>query len=379
MPEYIALLGNTPSLSFLELEKTLDSEAARLAPHLAAFSLDSDDEAVLLQENLGGVFKIARLIASLDLEDPEKQIATLLQDQVDNQDKITFSVTSLPGASVSVKLSSIKKLLSAAGFSARYIEGEEWGLSAAVTAHKEKIYEYFSFQKNGQEFLAEVVAVQDLDEWVKRDRQKPYYSGRKGMLPPKLARIMVNLGLGFFESQTDQPPVLYDPFCGSGTILMEAVLRGCEIIGSDLDREAVTGTETNLDWLAQEYEQVFTTRIFQADVMHAPEFLGAQKIDLIVTEPFLGKPNPSKDELDNVFTGLEGLFLGAFKTWLKLLKKGSIIVIVFPFVELPEQKYDLSGIIDNLKGFGYTLLVEPLEYYRQRADVKRQIMIFRYQ
>jgi hypothetical protein len=73
------------------------------------------------------------------------------------------------------------------------------------------------------------------------------------------------------------------------------------------------------------------------------------------------------------------MYLGAFKTWTKLLRPGSPVVTIFPFVEGPNHTYDLLDLIDKLDKYRYTLEVGPVEYYRKGADVKRHILIFRYE
>jgi len=201
------------------------------------------------------------------------------------------------------------------------------------------------------------------------------------MLPPKVARIMTNLALGYSDEIHSDSPVLYDPFCGTGTVLMEAALRGCQIFGSDLDPNSVAGTQQNIDWLATDLDIKIDYHLFESDSAHAYTYDWPQKVDLIVTEPFLGKPNPEPEELPNIYEGLESLYLGAFKSWLRILHKGSVICIVFPQVVISHNskkiEHNLLGLIDKLERFGYTLLVKPIAYAHEKATVKRQILVFR--
>jgi len=59
-------------------------------------------------------------------------------------------------------------------------------------------------------------------------------------LNPYLARAMVNI------SEINKSKILYDPFCGSGSILIEAALMGFKIIGSDINYKMIRGTSLNL-------------------------------------------------------------------------------------------------------------------------------------
>jgi tRNA G10 N-methylase Trm11 len=59
------------------------------------------------------------------------------------------------------------------------------------------------------------IACQDIDAYTKRDTSKSR-DMVVGMMPPKLAQIMINL------ATEGRKEIIYDPFCGLGTILIEA-------------------------------------------------------------------------------------------------------------------------------------------------------------
>jgi tRNA (guanine10-N2)-dimethyltransferase len=61
------------------------------------------------------------------------------------------------------------------------------------------------------------------------------------VMMPRLARALVNI------SQVQPGEILYDPFCGTGGILLEASLAGAGILGSDFDPSMVAGCRENLD------------------------------------------------------------------------------------------------------------------------------------
>lgn len=60
--------------------------------------------------------------------------------------------------------------------------------------------------------------VQDIESYTARDQARPMRDARVGMLPPKLAQIIINLAL----SNNDITEVL-DPFCGTGVVLQEGI------------------------------------------------------------------------------------------------------------------------------------------------------------
>jgi tRNA G10 N-methylase Trm11 len=89
------------------------------------------------------------------------------------------------------------------------------------------------------------------------------------MIPPKLAQVMINLAR---RDEADfQDKILFDPFCGSGTILMEAYLMGIKnIIGSDLsDRELFQIVNKTYNWIIDFKKDTTKNNIniFQSDVL----------------------------------------------------------------------------------------------------------------
>ena len=72
----------------------------------------------------------------------------------------------------------------------------------------------------------------------RRPRKKPFF--HPSAMPSKMARCMVNLAHGKAEA------VLLDPFCGTGTSLIEATFIGCRAVGVDAQKRMVLGTRKNL-------------------------------------------------------------------------------------------------------------------------------------
>ena len=180
----------------------------------------------------------------------------------------------------------VKRALVEMGYGARFVEGSRHGLSASVLLHSQRVRELYVIQTSEKIFLGETAAVQNIDEWSRRDRSKPYADRKKGMLPPKVARMMVNMGLGMLQrEQQTQIPLLLDPFCGSGTIAMEALLSDCDVIAGDLDSDAVHGTRQNLDWLntVQPFDGTYAVVHQDATLIKIPK---DRKVNLLVTEPF---------------------------------------------------------------------------------------------
>jgi tRNA G10 N-methylase Trm11 len=382
MPTYYCLLGNTPSLSLAELQVLYpNANVTSMAKQVAAIELADDEAAQSLMNRVGGTVKVIKHLENLSTSDPDQiQVAVAKVLAASEAAKVTFGVAEIGRDHLPpLNLFRIKSQLEEAGKRVRYVEGSRAGLSAAVLLHQTEVQEMNVLQLDHSLTLGQTVAIQDIDAWTVRDRHKPYADRRKGMLPPKVARIMVNIALSLTEVEK---PLVYDPFCGTGTILIEALTQGCRVAGSDLDVEAITGTQKNLEWFTQLPENTemagLLGPVFQADVSQVAASQLPTKIDCLVTEPFLGKPQPRADQLANTFKGLQKLYLGAFKQWTQILNQDAVVVIIFPQVVSGKNTYGLEGLIDKLASLGYTIASEPVLYHRPQAIVQRQIVVFKY-
>ena len=86
----------------------------------------------------------------------------------------------------------------------------------------------------------------------------------------KLSRCMVNL------SRLKEGKMLCDPFCGTGTILLEAESMGIHSIGIDFDGKMCDITKRNLA------ENGYTSRVINSTYHHIERI--SDKIDAIVTD-----------------------------------------------------------------------------------------------
>ncbi|GBC68745.1 hypothetical protein HRbin01_00430 [archaeon HR01] len=163
--------------------------------------------------------------------------------------------------------------------------------------------------------------------------QKPihYFTGRRaGMRPfkipsalqPKLARCMVNMAV-----KTLQDTVL-DPFAGSGSIPLEAVLMNHPAVGMELKTWITNGMLANIRHYDGGWEMVV-----QGDARHPPFREG---FDAIVTDPPYGRSStiPGKS--------LSRLLEDFLNTSLQLLRRGGKICITLP--SEPEDLIDLEGL-----------------------------------
>jgi tRNA G10 N-methylase Trm11 len=250
MSKFLILFGNTTFLSKLEFESVYPNyPLTQLDEHLFLFEADPQVADTMISI-LGGsvkLFEVVREIGNQITDDQlvEEIVALLLAQS--NEPYFTF--TQIGKGQRAISNADIKDLLKENGKKARYFSSNP--SESALLSHQTKATEILSFNliAEGKLLLAQIKGVQDIDDWTNRDRNKPYADRKKGMLPPKVARMMVNIAFGLWQQKNTTKPLLYDPFCGTGTVLLEAGMRGLDVYGSDIDQKAVFGSRDNLEWL----------------------------------------------------------------------------------------------------------------------------------
>ncbi len=137
----------------------------------------------------------------------------------------------------------IKDILKTQGHSIRVVQHDNGRVKTATTLHEKLIErgcELMILTGDTGYTVAQTIWVQDIDAYTRRDINRER-SMSVGMMPPKLAQIMVNLG-----TEGDRALQIWDPFCGLGTTLIEASHMGhAYLLGSDISDEMVSATKVN--------------------------------------------------------------------------------------------------------------------------------------
>ena len=379
MADFVFILGNAPKLALAELRAVLAAEVLLVGDHYALARLPAEIDVVALQRRLGGVVKIAQVVEKLpaDVDDATLLYRVSEQFLALNQEKLYLALGELGRDHREVlDVRELKTRLREHGLKVRFAECGRHGAGAALLTHQHQLQEMLVIATGEQVLLAHTRSAQTIDDWSWRDRSKPYADRRKGMLPPKLARMMVNLA---GSSETER--VLYDPFCGTGTVLLEAAeLGGFRLYGSDLDVKAVLGTQENLEWWQAETGRQVVSKVWVSDVARARRTdLEGKMVDVIVTEPFLGRQTPQPGQLANIFRGLQKLYWGAFRCWSDLLADEAQVIIVMPRVcDERGREYSLDSLLDKLADLGYNKISRELSYARADAVVRREIAVFEF-
>ncbi len=245
----------------------------------------------------------------------------------------------------------------------------------------EKGFELVILKNQSKEIYARTLYIQDLEGFVTRDIERPKSDTKMGVLPPKLARMMVN-----FTALRDG--VVWDPFCGSGTILMEAGMLGFNLLGSDISDLAVDATAENIVWLNRDGEiDGVLYETFRMDITRAEsdilKKLKHTNISAIVCEPFMGPPQRnivSQERAEELLNGVKNLYTHLFNLIDKRLEKRGIkVVIVVPAYKTVNgwKSFGIRELVSN-RWIVKNSLYSPnrdLKWFRKDSIITRNIYI----
>ena len=435
---YIALLGRQPEISLAELAAVFGVDNVnRISQQCAEVQTAQFDITTL-----GGTIKCAKVITELPASRTDK--ASLLAASrfitqhyhakwAHSPHKITLGLSAYNLAVSARDIQKtgliLKSSLRKSGTSLRLIPNDQPALSTA-TAHNNKLgsspykVELLLVKTTDRHLIiAESRGVQNITTYTRRDRHRPRRDAFVGMLPPKLAQIMLNLALGAgsltgqrscgnsvagsVSSLSDKSMVLrtalpdafdleetagsraavtiLDPFCGTGTVLQEALLAGYDVVGTDLSQKMVDYTTENLSWL----QSTFTAPsrpigrvidIHQADATthHWPD---SKHLTAVVCETYLGQPfsaPPAPQKLAEVVGNCNHIITSFLTNIRPQLAPNTPLCIAVP------AWYDASGhathlpLIKNLQQLGYYQLNHtPLIYRRPDQIVARELLVLK--
>ena len=343
---YAAVTGRNQALSAAELyamAKPFKFETSLLGKY--AVLLHGFDPEVA--HRLGGTTK---LVAIKGVAPTPEEAVDALVAPVKRSTQVDFGVSVYGKADATRLAGRAKRKLKANGVASRFVPVKR-ALSTAQVLHNNLVkngYEWCLFESTDGWHYGRTVWIQDLEGFAKRDYGKPSSDAKRGMLPPKLARTMVNL------ASLKPKHTIYDPFCGSGVLLMEALLLGYSAYGSDISPQAVADTRKNVGWIKKQHA-VRATKEAVADASFPLPFNDA---DAIVTEGYLGHPlrqAVSYAEIMIEAKTVTSLMLKFFEQAAKVQQPGQRLVVTLPSWKLANGLQRLP-VVDQAKALGYTVV-----------------------
>lgn len=387
----IAVLGRQPEISIAELEAVFGSNNVKqIAPYSATVDTDKADIT-----DLGGSIKLGKIVSTIKTNhksdksrflEASHQLISFYQKKWQSVDhKITLGISAynfqILARDVQKTGLLIKKSLKKSAVSVRLIPNQDPSLSTA-TSHNNKLglsdnkVELIILNTSSGVIVAESIGSQNITAYAKRDQNRPKRDAFVGMLPPKLAQIMVNLtGV---DSKIKQPSLL-DPFCGTGTVLQEAMLKGYQVYGSDLNPKMTDYTAQNLEWLQKTHR--LTGRLEQVVTADATthKWPFAKSLDAVVCETYLGQPfsaPPSPEKLREVVGNCNHIISQFLTNLHPQIAKNTKLCIAVPVWQSKDGKFTHLPLIRQLEKLGYKLEnSQQLLYHRSDQVVARQLLI----
>ncbi len=391
--KYVAIAGRQPLISLAEIQALYDKGARLVGKKLVFFEINEDGEENISPDinRLGGSLKLGRLFDT-DFSKLAKFLAT-----AHPEGKITLGISDFSKQKKSglakQKSMELKRSLARVGRSVRVITSNEPEISSATAHHNqlgEKAGCFEIFLIDHEIYLS--LGTQNITAYTERDQARPARDAKVGMLPPKLAQILINLC-----GKLPEGARVLDPFCGTGVVLQEAAIMGYVPYGTDLNERMVEYSKKNLSWLFNERNQkrfkILPDLIQKKDqilnaisVGDATSFAWDGEIDAVAFEGYLGAPM-SKPPVDIKFKTEKAkcreIAMGFLKNITPQIKSGTPVVMALPAWLRENGKYAGLNILDEIQEMGYNfekfqdLSQSDLLYYREGQIVAREIIVIR--
>lgn len=438
MPSYAAFIGHQPHISLAELSATAPGFKLRgvFQRTVALFESSADLDQQYLN-GLGGTVVLARGLEPMP-KDAEAIPELLLKELEDVKGKTTFSLRTVgvQPRVVGKLYRTCKDFLRSKGRSSRYV-GNERTPAPSVVLHENNLIDKTGgceivILEDKEFFWAGVtVGAQNVNAYTFRDTQKPVRDTTVGLLPPKLAQTLLNFGLwlkppvmaagaevaaataGKVTATKEEkakakekakkkaaavplaPYTVFDPFCGTGVIPIECLLRGFRVLASDKSEKAVTGTQKNVEWLRRKFDLKKTdlpSAVWKQDATKPFDFEKVKvpsRPDVVVTETSLGpnlKSRPTVKDAQSLRSENEKIQEGFLKAAAASLL-GVPLVCTWPVWYCSKGVVMLERVWKMVDKYGYEAVLPPgiqplgerrsLVYRRPEQFVGREIVLLR--
>lgn len=388
---YITILGRQAGLSMAELERRFGADNTRWFSSQSATVRTN----TLSIEQLGGTLKAGKVVLDIPRGDwrhvSEEIVRNYSHEWSNHEGKITLGISvygfdAHPREVQKIGLI-IKKNLKKSGTSLRLVPNSEPALNTATSHHNKlglsanKVELLIVRGQSGRCIVAESTGAQNITALARRDQARPKRDAFVGMLPPKLALLMVNLAAGATPHTSDSQVRLLDPFCGTGVVLQEAALLGFSTYGTDLSEKMIRYTRDNLNWLEETHRVRSGWHLHEGDAMTTT---WQQPIDLIVSETYLGQPfsaPPSPKKLEEVRGNVNHITTAFLKNLRAQITPGTPLCLAVPAWRDKEGKIAHLPFIRSLRDLGYTQVEltnvkhDELIYYREDQVVARELLL----
>lgn len=381
----LVILGRQPELGLAELESLLGADKLRPLGSTAVL-VDAHYSEVPFSR-LGGSIKLAKLLHEFPATHWRPIEQYLLENlpqhlQYTGEGKLTiglsvFDLNVNPQQLLATGLS-IKKVLKSHDKSVRLVPNKTPALNSAQVIHNKLFgsngWELIFVRDGNKVQMGLTVHEQDIEAYTARDQARPKRDAQVGMLPPKLAQIILNLA---------NPPAgstVLDPFCGTGVILQEARLMGFSTYGTDLEPRMVEYAAENMEWLSRSMQPAADQ--YQIMAADATTTDWQSPFDAIACETYLGRPfshEPDAETLQKVMQDVDTIHRKFLQNVARQTKSGFQLCIAVPAWHTKSGTKHLKTL-DSLEELGYNRLKyqvpgdRDLIYHRDGQIVGRELV-----
>lgn len=402
----VLILGRQPALGCAEAESLFT--AAKVRPVGSTAAVIDIDPCCLPFYRLGGSTRLAKLLTTLPTTDWSKIQDFLVRAIPEHlaympEGKFTLGISAygfkMPAAKLNATGLTLKKVARATGRSTRVVQANSLELSSAQVIHNqltgERAWELLIIADGPQTLIAQTSVVQDIEAYAARDQARPKRDAKVGMLPPKLAQIIINLATGPLtideasgdclvqdsrHRPRDPAHTVLDPFCGTGVVLQEALLMGYNVLGTDLEPRMIAYSKENLDWLGTRYTLDASPQLAHGS---ATSF-SWKNFSTVAAETYLGRPFstlPDPRTLSTVMSTVNNLHKDFLKNLATQTAPGFRACLAVPAWADRSGQFKHLPILDRLEDIGYNRLsfvhvkTQDLIYHREGQIVARELVV----
>jgi tRNA G10 N-methylase Trm11 len=387
---HIAILGRQPAISIAELEQVY-GDVSWFSDISALVNADYIDIT-----RLGGSQKAGTVVLQVPGRDWRAASLKIVQHYANawakQEGKITLGISAYGFSEGPRDIQKtglvLKGKLKQTGTSLRLVPNQESVLSTATSHHNklglsENKVELIVVKGQSGIVIAESSGAQNITALAARDQGRPKRDAFVGMLPPKLAQIMINLA-GPLKAGSGSPlsqPRLLDPFCGTGVILQEAGLMRYAVYGTDLAEKMIRFSTENLKWIAEKDNLTLHVTLKEGDAMTTTWDM---PIDAVVAEGYLGQPfsaPPSNSKLVEVRGNTNHIMSEFLKNLAGQIATGTPVVVAVPAWKDSDGHFTHLPLITKVEELGYryvemrTVRPDQLLYFRPDQVVAREILV----
>lgn len=337
-------------------------------------------------ENLAGTHKVAIPITSMvdSLEDANAEITSFLEG-VDDGFNFSVSYYSSQGIEESeyeLMVATMLSIVRGAGFRKANLVRSRGGAEIHAKEILSRNLTDFIILRVGNQYRIGVTAyVPNVVEFRARSNERPVVSSQIS-ISSRLAKVLFNLG-GLSTGGT-----MLDPFCGSGTILSEAIVAGVNCIGIDKNPIRIENTKRNLEWISSTSKGNLGSYYLKVgDAANLESLLGGKApVDAVVTEPILLPRinyTPRLEKARRMIRNASRLYSESLYSIAAVVRSGGRVVVVAPSLRTSEKR-DVSVDLQDLEEIGLRAFHPPkfsLEYpvrigHENTKWIRRLIYVF---